>query len=155
LADQADETDFVTLDRWEKLKKPESRRILEAASGTTRLNNQGNNENIEWALWSWNPVTGSRHDCPYCYARDIANRLFKPKFRPTLWPGRLKAPQNTPVPVDKAAQWMGHRNVFTCSMADLFGRWVPREWIEAVLDSVRAAPQWNFLFLTKFPKRMA
>jgi protein gp37 len=40
-------------------------------------------------------------------------------------------------------------------MADLFGRWVPKEWIEAVLDVVRLAPQWNFLFLTKFPQRMA
>jgi protein gp37 len=40
-------------------------------------------------------------------------------------------------------------------MADLFGRWVPSEWIEAVLKSVESNPQWNFLFLTKFPKRMA
>ena len=37
-------------------------------------------------------------------------------------------------------QVIGYRNVFTCSMADLFGRWVPVEWIEAVLDSVRANP---------------
>jgi protein gp37 len=50
---------------------------------------------------------------------------------------------------------MGHKNVFVCSMADLFGRWVPAEWIEAVLAACRAAPQWNFLFLTKFPQRMA
>jgi hypothetical protein len=40
-------------------------------------------------------------------------------------------------------------------MADLFGRWVPSEWIQAVLDTVAASPQWNFLFLTKFPKRFA
>jgi len=40
-------------------------------------------------------------------------------------------------------------------MADLFGRWAPAEWIEAVLREVRAAPEWNFLFLTKFPKRLA
>jgi len=31
---------------------------------------------------------------------------------------------------------------------------VPSEWIEAVLDQVRANAQWNFLFLTKFPKRL-
>lgn len=30
------------------------------------------NDNIEWARWSWNPVTGCLHDCVYCYARDIA-----------------------------------------------------------------------------------
>jgi protein gp37 len=40
-------------------------------------------------------------------------------------------------------------------MADMFGRWVPEEWIEAVLSQMRASPQWNFLCLTKFPKRMA
>jgi protein gp37 len=32
---------------------------------------------------------------------------------------------------------------------------VPAEWIEAVLASMRGAPQWSFLCLTKFPKRMA
>jgi protein gp37 len=40
-------------------------------------------------------------------------------------------------------------------MADLFGRWVPARWIETVLKTVEASPQWNFLFLTKFPKRMS
>jgi protein gp37 len=61
---------------------------------------------------------------------------------------------NTKVPAE-ADRDISYRNVFTCSMADLFGRWVPKEWIEAVLATVRANPQWNFLFLTKFPKRMA
>ena len=32
---------------------------------------------------------------------------------------------------------------------------MPDEWIVAVLAEVRAAPQWNFLFLTKFPQRLA
>jgi len=39
-------------------------------------------------------------------------------------------------------------------MADLFGSWVPQEWIDRVLDTVRKAKQWNFLFLTKNPKRL-
>jgi hypothetical protein len=30
------------------------------------------NESIDWAWWSWNPITGCNHGCPYCYARDIA-----------------------------------------------------------------------------------
>jgi protein gp37 len=30
---------------------------------------------------------------------------------------------------------------------------VPDKWIDAVLAQVRKAPQWNFLFLTKFPLR--
>jgi protein gp37 len=39
-------------------------------------------------------------------------------------------------------------------MADLFGRWVPDAWIDAVLAVVRENQQWNFLFLTKFPIRL-
>lgn len=33
---------------------------------------------IEWTDYTWNPVTGCRHGCGYCYARRIANR-FKPQ----------------------------------------------------------------------------
>jgi len=39
-------------------------------------------------------------------------------------------------------------------MADLFGEWVPTEWINAVLEKVEENRQWNFLFLTKNPKRL-
>jgi protein gp37 len=108
---------------------------------------------IEWARWSWNPVTGCKHDCAYCYARDIANRFYPERFKPTFRPERLDAPKNMGVPPKEARTDIGERNVFVCSMADLFGRWVPRDWIEAVLEVVRAAPEWNFLFLTKFPLR--
>ena len=47
-----------------------------------------------------------------------------------------------------------YRNVFVCSTADLFGNWVPREWIEVALEQMRDNPQWNFLCLTKFPQKM-
>lgn len=47
------------------------------------------------------------------------------------------------------------KNVFLGSMADVFGCWVPKEWIDAVLAECAAASVWNFLCLTKFPKRMA
>jgi protein gp37 len=153
--------DYLTLERWSEMSTSERKREL-ARAGDSKFNSQGGNDNIEWALWSWNPVTGCEHNCPYCYARDIAERFYEQKFVPSLWPARLKAPQNTTYPNDKISaepgdSWKrrGLGNVFTCSMADLFGRWVPTEWIEAVLEAVRAAPQWNFLFLTKFPIRMA
>jgi protein gp37 len=38
-------------------------------------------------------------------------------------------------------------------MADLFGTWVPEEWIDKVLDVCNGAPQHRFIFLTKNPKR--
>lgn len=116
--------------------------------------NKQDTDNIEWAKWSWNPITGCLHNCPYCYARDIANRFFPERFEPTFRPERLTAPVNTKVP-SEAEKDLGWRNVFTCSMADLFGKWVPEEWIHAVLGQVTNNPQWNFLFLTKFPIRLA
>lgn len=38
-------------------------------------------------------------------------------------------------------------------MGDLFGEWVPREWIDAVLQVVRECPQHTFIFLSKNPAR--
>jgi len=115
------------------------------------------NDNIEWAKWSWNPVTGCLHGCEYCYARAKATNsyykdAFPTGFAPTFHPGRLSAPQNTRIP-DNRKHEPGINNVFVCSMADLFGDWVPAEWINAVLDSCRSASQFNFLFLTKNPAR--
>lgn len=109
------------------------------------------NDNIEWAKWSWNPVTGCKHGCQYCYARDIANR-FTGHFNPEFHEDRLNAPFYTKVPESRKNE-PGIRNVFVCSMADLFGEWVPDEWIQKVMEQVRRAPQWNFLFLTKNPER--
>jgi protein gp37 len=116
------------------------------------------NDNIEWAWWSWNPVTGCKHDCRYCYARDIAMR-FSGTFEPQFHPERLEAPANTRPPAlpegAPEVDVIGSTNVFVCSMADLFGEWVPQEWIDAVLDAVRRSPQWNYIFLTKNPERLA
>lgn len=145
-------SEVFTLPQWKALSEDERRNAL-AVRGNGQYNKQ-DNESIEWAQWSWNPITGCKHDCPYCYARDIANRFFETKFEPAIYPSRLAAPTNTKVP-QRAAQEIAYRNVFTCSMADLFGRWVPAEWIQSVLDVVRENQQWNFLFLTKFPKRLS
>jgi len=114
--------------------------------------NEAKNNNIKWAKWTWNPVTGCLHGCKYCYARDIANRFFDEGFEPTFRPNRLVAPKNTKIPKDKL-NVPGIHDVFVCSMADLFGEWVPDEWIHAVMKTVSESPQWNFIFLTKNPKR--
>ena len=31
---------------------------------------------IEWCDSTWNPITGCRHKCPYCYARRMAERFL-------------------------------------------------------------------------------
>jgi protein gp37 len=110
------------------------------------------NDKVSWARWTWNPVTGCLHDCAYCYARDIANRFYPQGFQPTFHADRLGAPANTPLPKSDDPK---DRRVFTCSMADLFGNWVPQEWIDAVFEQMRDNPQWEYLCLTKFPQRLA
>jgi protein gp37 len=118
-------------------------------SATPRFNRT--NENISWAKWSWNPVTGCLHGCHYCYARDIANRFYPEKFRPTFRPERLSAALNYRPPGSDAQ--MAERNVFTVDMGDLFGAWVPQAWIDSVFDAIRGAPGLNFLLLTKNPAK--
>jgi len=51
------------------------------------------------------------------------------------------------------AAWTKPRTIFVCSMADLFGKWVPDEWIKEVFEACRKAPQHRYLFLTKNPAR--
>lgn len=64
-------------------------------------------------------------------------------FTPTLHRYRLDEPR----------RWTKPRTIFVCSMADLFGKWVPDEWIQQVFDACERAPQHRYLFLTKNPKR--
>lgn len=147
-----------SLTTWKELSTVERLQLMEPDGSAASFNKQ-ENDAIEWAQWSWNPVTGCLHDCPYCYARDIANqtkmeKFYPSGFEPSIRARVLLAPRGRKPP-PQAATDTRYRNVFTCSMADLFGRWVPEEWIEAVFAEVRSAPDWNFLFLTKFPKRMA
>jgi protein gp37/ParB-like chromosome segregation protein Spo0J len=145
---------YVTLTQWNAMHERMREQQFNRPAKPNASFHKQTNDLIDWAQWSWNPITGCLHDCPYCYARDIANRFYEHKFEPTLHPDRLFAPRFTRVPA-KAADDIRYKNVFTGSMADIFGRWTPVEWIEAVLREAREAPQWNFLFLTKFPKRMS
>lgn len=78
----------------------------------------------------------------FCGTNGVRNAPYPYRFLPTLHRYRMNDLK------DKAA-----RTVFVCSMADLFGKWVPTRWIVEVLDACRAAPQHRYLFLTKNPAR--
>lgn len=134
-----------------------------------------NKTKIEWADATWNPVTGCYHGCDYCYARGIARRFgSRTQAEPAQGAKNLhvlEAPvindatgMFNPYPFGFEATFHRYRlhdlttkpgqTVFVCSMADLFGEWVPDEWIEQVFQACIAAPQHTYLFLTKNPKRL-
>jgi protein gp37/ParB-like chromosome segregation protein Spo0J len=116
------------------------------------------NDQVSWAGYTWNVVTGCLHNCPYCYAREgaVMNKNLKQfypfGFEPTFFDYRLEAPYNSKVP-DEARNDPRLGRVFVSSMGDLFGKWVRDEEIEKVFAAARANPEWEYLFLTKFPQR--
>lgn len=107
-----------------------------------------NKTNIEWCSHTWNPVTGCLHGCDYCYARGITQRFrnaFPNGFEPTFHENRLSEPAKLQTP----------SHIFTVSMGDLFGDWVPQEWIQRVFDAMVNAPlQHTYTILTKNPERL-
>lgn len=99
--------------------------------------------------YTWNIVTGCLHGCGYCYARRIMNRFGKTlqerDFQPVLYFKRL----NNPLKLKKPS------TIFVCSMADLFGEWIPNDWLGVVFKVIEKCPQHTFLFLTKNGARLA
>lgn len=124
-----------------------------------------NKTKIEWCDATWNPITGCGHGCPYCYARGLAERfckgsamvtehrgayiaesgaIFPMKFNPTFYPERLGEPAKLKKP----------SHIFTVSMGDLFGNWLPEEWIKKVLRAMEDAAQHTYTVLTKAPDNL-
>lgn len=128
-----------------------------------------NKTKIDWCDSTWNPVTGCLHGCEYCYARGIANRFGchatpNDKVSVVIRPWEdSETGRKLPYPYDfsptlhkyRLNEYEGKkgRNIFVCSMADLFGKWVPDSWIEEVFKACEKASQHNYLFLTKNPQR--
>lgn len=137
---------------------------------------------IEWCDFTWNPVTGCQHGCLYCYAAKQANRFsgnvlinktseqLRKEWdeRGTRWvlkkPFKNEIGKVTPFPVKfepmfreyclpMPAQKKKPAVIFVVSMGDLFGEWVPDEWIRRVFGAAQAAPWHTYLFLTKNPQR--
>lgn len=139
----------------------------------------GRKTKIDWCDSTWNPVTGCLHGCEYCYARKIAKRFeggcefsahgkFLSDHNEIIHvvddPGKMMNRRKAAYPfgfsptlrrdrLDIPVHWTNPRNIFVCSMADLFGSWVPDEWIQEVFAASEKAPQHRYLFLTKNPTR--
>lgn len=104
------------------------------------LNKQGSGK-IDYVDYSWNPVSGCKHGCSYCYLKRMERFGFD--MTPAFHPKRLQEPMK----IKKPSKFL------VCSSGDLFGKWVPDKWIWEVFEIIRACPQHTFLLLTKNPSR--
>lgn len=110
---------------------------------------------IEWTDKTWNPVTGCTKissGCANCYAEIMAYRLhamgvakYSSKFAPTTHKDCLNEP----------LKWNKPHNIFVCSMADLFHKDVPFDFIKKVFEIIKKTPQHRYQILTKRADRMA
>ena len=117
------------------------------------------NTEIEWTHppgflgETWNPTTGCEKvspACANCYAELMNQRFglsppFTPKeYRVDLHPDRLQNPM----------RWLQPRCIFVDSMADLFHKDVPFDFIDKVMAVVMLCQQHIFQVLTKRPEIM-
>ncbi len=110
---------------------------------------------IEWTTETWNPVTGCTQlsaGCANCYAKTIALQMQKNGVRKyangftvTMHEYALNMPRLLHEP----------SFIFVCSMADLFHKDVPFEFIDKVMDVIRSTPWHTYQILTKRAERMA
>lgn len=107
-----------------------------------------NRTGIEWCDLTWNPITGCRNGCEFCYARRFAHRLRgrygypqDDPFAPTFHPDRLDEPLEGPI----------GKRIFAVSMGDIFSPGVERWWVDSVLRTIAHCRGNPFYILTKRP----
>ena len=105
------------------------------------MNKQGPGTMIDWTDWSWNPIGGCKHGCSYCYIKAMDDRFGSNLMEPKFHTDRLYEP----------AKKKDSLKIFVGSAADMWGDFVPHEWIDRVLAVCKLAKQHDFLFLTKNP----
>lgn len=139
----------------------------------------GGKSKIDWCDYVFNPITGCKHGCEYCYAAQMVKRFngdvrmnigdhrcehvgdgcyaingifdslaYPFGFAPTLHRHRLFSGA-------KMAKVPTPSNFFVGAMADIFGSWVPDEWIKQIFITCKQYPHHRYMFLTKNPKRYA
>ncbi|AGZ61785.1 MAG: hypothetical protein AV945_gp40 [Phormidium phage MIS-PhV1B] len=127
------------------------------------------NTKIEWTDITVNPIHLIREDgsngghwchkvspgCANCYA-EAQNQSNYFKFASHL-PYTGEVPQNLIFDekvMKKLLNMRSPKKIFLCSMTDLFGEWVPDEWIDKIFAYMAMASQHTFQILTKRAERM-
>lgn len=112
------------------------------------------NSKIEWTDATWNPVRGCTKispGCKHCYAETFAERFrgvrghpYEQGFDLRLVPEKLFEP----------LQWRQSKMVFVNSMADLFHRGVPDNYVVQVAEVMTLADWHIYQVLTKRAMRL-
>lgn len=113
-----------------------------------------NEHGHEWGTGTLAPCNGKCYDCSIMDGLEfVGDKIrfahkgeghFPYGFFPTFYEDRLDEPARTK---------RKSRVIFVCSMADLFGKWVPLKYIGEVMGACTAAPHHKYIFLTKNPAR--
>lgn len=130
----------------------------------------GDHSEISWCDASWTPIKarpgnplGDRWHCQkvspgcdHCYSERLNMRWGGRAF---AQPGEdMEAVRRWLVLDEKTLaqplHWRKPRKIFVCSQTDLFGTWVPDEWIDRVFVVMASCPHHTFQVLTKRAKRM-
>jgi len=119
--------------------------IFEKILNNKNLKSKGKMFNL--VTETWNPVTGCLYQCKYCWARALATTKLKNSHR------YIKGFKPMLNEVEFRKKFKEGDFVFVSDMGDLFGSFIPSDWIRKVLDHIRHFPEALFLFLTKNPLR--
>jgi hypothetical protein len=112
-----------------------------------RLNKKTNGKMFNIVTSTWNPISGCFYNCTYCWARDLASTKLKNSYR---YSEGFKPSLNE----KELSKWFGKGDlIFVSDMGDMFGNFIPDEWIKRVFDTMRQFPEADFLFMTKNPIR--
>ena len=144
-----------------------------------------NRSKIEWCDHTWNPITGCRYECSYCYARRMTTRfagdvrlnkmakgdyslvsaidngkdlyvLDEPMFneteKPLAYPFGFE-PTLHRYRMDYPEKLKMGKNIFVGAMSDVFGKWIPDDWLDEIFAICQKYPIHNYLFLTKNVER--
>lgn len=103
-----------------------------------------NKTKIEWADYTWNPITGCMNGCDYCYARRMFQR-FRKSFKPEFHEDRLSDPIHTNKPY----------RIFADSVSDFWSEGVKQGWRDKVYSVMGLTPQHTYFILTKRPERIS
>lgn len=112
---------------------------------------------------TWNPIAMKcRHGCLYCWAEALKKGRLKNARRYRNLNGLIEARRKMGdsdcsamlMTEELSKRFRAGDYVFVEDMGDLFGSWVPAQWIYEVLKVIEACPDAKFLLLTKNPARM-